>query len=97
MTAAAEAVAPEAEGTQEEPEAQVLQLPLFEGHRTVETRLNFGGNLLVTDQELAEGLTLGAEIEIRGTARVVSRNFKQKDNGQAVSSAAIVFDSIELV
>lgn len=78
----------------EEPSAPLMQLPLFEGHRTVETRLNFGGNILITDQELGDALKLGNEVEIVIKGRVVSRGFKSKDDGQAVSSAAVVVDSV---
>lgn len=65
---------------QAEPQAEPVplsQLPLFEGHRVIEARMNFGGNIAITDPEFAKSLKLGAEVEFVIRGRVVSRGHKE--------------------
>lgn len=91
------AASPEAtsEEQQQEQPSNLTQLPLFEGHRVIEARMNFGGNIAITDADLAKTLKLGAEVEFVIRGRVVSRGHKSKgDERQAVSSANVVVDEI---
>ena len=87
------------EAVAEEPEAEVdlEQLPLFEGHRVTETRLNFSGNILV-DKATAEKMGLGKPITLKVTGRVVSATHRPTKDGQtlATDSRAVFVEGIEL-
>lgn len=94
---AAEAAEPQ---EQEEPKGKTAQLPLFEGHRVTEHRLNFGGNVPITG-EVAKEMKLGAEVTLTIKGYVTSRNhkgLKDKDGNRlgASSSAALIVQSVEI-
>lgn len=94
---AAEATVPE---TAEQQAVKPSQLPLFEGHRVTEHRLNFAGNVPVTS-EVAKDLKLGAEVTLVIKGYVTTRahkGLKDKDGNRlgASSSSAFVVQTVEI-
>jgi hypothetical protein len=95
--------------TAEETQAQVpgtespkpTQLPLFEGIRVNEHRLNFAGNVLLTDPEVIKQMHLkdGDDVALVIRCRVVSRSHKKKEDKEGnvtggISSTAIYVESV---
>lgn len=79
---------------------KTTQLPLFEGHRVTEHRLNFAGNVLLVDSDVVKGMKLGEEIEIVVRGYVSKRGHKALRDGEgnklgAESSSVLVVQSIQ--
>jgi hypothetical protein len=80
--------------------APVTQMPLFEGYRVSEHRLNFAGNILLIDADVLKQMHLknnDVELVIRG--KVVARSHKKlsdKDGNTtgAVSSTSVYVESV---
>lgn len=102
MSAAPLAEAPEAPPEtpeNETPEAQTvtLNLTLFEGYRPVKATLNFGGNIEITNPDVAQALKLGREVDLIIRGEVRSRSHKKTGEGKdAVASSVVVVSSVEL-
>ena len=75
------------------------QLPLFEGHRITEHRLNFVGNVPLIDSDLVKEMKLGGEFELVIRGRVTSRGHKaltDKEGNKlgAVSASTLYIESV---
>lgn len=83
----------------EKPKEYQIELPGFEDHRVTELRLNFSGNTLVSDPDMAEALKLDGEVELVVRGRVVSATHRAgRDAGgtKVAKSAAVYVESVEL-
>lgn len=93
----ATAVEPETETGESKP---LVQMPLFEGLRVNEHRLNFAGNILLTDPAVVKQMHLkNGEVELVIRAKVVSRSHKKLEDKEgnvigAVSSSTVYVESV---
>jgi hypothetical protein len=84
----------------EELAARPTQLPLFEGVRMTEHRLNFAGNVLLSDPDVVKQMHLKTdEVALVVRARVVKRGHAKIDDKEGntvggVSSTTIYITSV---
>jgi hypothetical protein len=94
---------PVVEETETEAEAVIKQLPLFEGCRVTDYRLNFGGNVPLGDLELIKQLKLNnnATVTLEIDVEVVSAGGKKTKDGEGnvtgtVKSSNVVVKAVRL-
>lgn len=79
---------------------QERTIPMFEGYTIKKHALNFGGNVEITDLDVIEKLTLGAEVSFIVTGRIGGRSFKPNKAEEgldgAAASATLLIDQVEL-